>query len=188
MSDNLSSEQIEILRFLRSQEGCTVSRERFFEAFPSVKLKTYTALGKLGYILLKTEADPISLTDSGKGLIEAYLKQETELQYQHCFNDKTLKASDESNTIAREANEYAKEANIIAREANEHAKKANATAEKANVIADNANEHAKEANTIARDSNKLSEKAIRCSKISNWISGFALLASFIAILVSIFVR
>ncbi len=153
MNDKLSFEQIEILRFLRSQEGCTVSRERFLETFPSVKLKTYTALGKLGYILLKTAADPISLTDSGIGLIDEYLKQEAELQYQHCFNDKTLKASDESNALAREANEYAKEAN-----------------------------------TIARDSNKLSEKAIRRSKISNWISGFALLASIIAILVSIFVR
>ena len=153
MNDKLSFEQIEILRFLRSQDGCIVSRERFFEAFPSVKLKTYTVLDKLGYILLRTAADPISLTDSGKGLIDEYLKQETELQYQHGFNDKTLKASDESNAIAREANEYAKEAN-----------------------------------TIARDSNKLSEKAIRCSKISNWISGFALLASIIAILVSIFVR
>lgn len=113
MSDNLSSEQIEILRFLRGQEGCTVSRERFFEAFPSVKLKTYTALDKLGYILLKTAADPISLTDSGKGLIEAYLKQESELQYQHGFNDKTLKASDESNAIAREANKRADRANAI---------------------------------------------------------------------------
>ncbi len=113
MSDSLSSEQIEILRFLRSQDGCTVSRERFFEAFPSVKLKTYTALDKLGYILLKTAADPISLTDSGKGLIEAYLKQESELQYQHGFNDKTLKASDESNAIAREANKRADRANAI---------------------------------------------------------------------------
>ena len=153
MSDNLSSEQIEILRFLRSQDGCTVSRERFFEAFPSIKLKTYTALSKLGYLKVDSEADPISLTDSGKGLIDEHLKQEAELQYQHGFNDKTLKASDEANAIAREANEYAKEAN-----------------------------------TIARDSNKLSEKAIRRSKISNWISAIALLASFIAILVSIFVR
>lgn len=134
MSDKLSFEQIEILRFLRSQDGCTVSRERFFEAFPSVKLKTYTALDKLGYILLKTVADPISLTDSGKGLIEAYLKQEAELQYQHGFNDKTLKASDESNAIAREANEHAKEANAIAREANKRADRANAIAIVALVI------------------------------------------------------
>lgn len=134
MNDNLSSEQIEILRFLRSQEGCIVSRERFFEAFPSVKLKTYTALDKLGYILLKTEADPISLTDSGKGLIDEYLKQETELQYQHGFNDKTLKASDESNAIAREANEYAKEANTIARDANATAEEANKHAGIANAI------------------------------------------------------
>lgn len=113
MSDNLSSEQIEILRFLRSQVGCTVSRERFFGAFPSIKPKTYTALDKLGYILLKTEADPISLTDSGKGFIDEYLKQEAELQYQHGFNDKTLKASDEANAIAREANKRADRANAI---------------------------------------------------------------------------
>lgn len=126
MSDKLSSEQIEILRFLRSQEGCIVSRERFFEAFPSVKLKTYTALSKLGYLKVDSEADPISLTDIGKGLIDEYLKQETELQYQHGFNDKTLKVSDESNAIAREANEYAKEANAIAREANKRADRANA--------------------------------------------------------------
>lgn len=174
MSNNLSFEQIEILRFLRSQDGCIVSRERFFEAFPKIERKTYISLAKLGYLKVDSEADPISLTDSGKGLIDEYLKQETELQYQHGFNDKTLKASDESNAIAREANEYAKESNIIAREANKRADRANATAE--------------ESNTIARDSNKLSEKAIRCSKISNWISGFALLASIIAILVSIFVR
>jgi hypothetical protein len=126
MSDNLSPEQIEILRFLRSQDECTVSRERFFEAFPSVKLKTYTALSKLGYLKVDSEADPISLTDSGKGFIDEYLKQEAELQYQHGFNDKTLKASDESNAIAQEANEYAKEANAIAREANKRADRANA--------------------------------------------------------------
>lgn len=113
MSDKLSPEQIEILRFLRSQEGCTVSRERFFGAFPSVKLKTYTALSKLGYLKVDSEADPVSLTDSGKGFIDEYLKREAELQYQHGFNDKTLKASDEANAIAREANKRADRANAI---------------------------------------------------------------------------
>lgn len=108
MSDNLSSEQIEILRFLRSQDGCTVSREQFFEAFPSVKLKTYTALGKLGYIQLKTAADPISLTDSGKGLIDEYLSDKEEKQYQREYNADILNTAKESNTIAREANEHAK--------------------------------------------------------------------------------
>lgn len=153
MNDKLSFEQIEILRFLRSQDGCIVSRERFFEAFPSVKLKTYTALDKLGYILLKTEADPISLTDSGKGFIDEYLADKEEKQYQREYDADTLKTAQEANEIARDANVTAKEAN-----------------------------------TIARDSNKLSEKAIRRSKISNWISAIALLVSFIAILVSIFVR
>ena len=174
MNDNLSSEQIEILRFLRSQEGCAVSRERFFEAFPKIERKTYTALAKLGYLKVDSEADPISLTDSGKGLIDEYLSDKEEKQYQREYNADILNAAKESNIIAREANEYAKEANTIAREANKRADRANATSE--------------ESNTIARDSNKLSEKAIRCSKISNWISGFALLASIIAILVSIFVR
>lgn len=121
MSDKLSFEQIEILRFLRSQEGCTVSRERFFEAFPSVKLKTYTALGKLGYLKVDSEADPISLTDSGKGLIDEYLKHEAELQYQRGHDADTLKT-------AQEANEYAKEANTIARDANKRADRANVIA------------------------------------------------------------
>lgn len=107
MSDNLSSEQIEILRFLRSQVGCTVSRERFFGAFPSIKPKTYTALDKLGYILLKTEADPISLTDSGKGLIEAYLSDKEEKQYQREYNADILKN-------AQEANKHTAGANVIA--------------------------------------------------------------------------
>lgn len=107
MSDKLSSEQIEILRFLRSQEGCTVSRERFFGAFPSVKLKTYTALSKLGYLKVDSEADPISLTDSGKGLIEAYLSDKEEKQYQHEYNADTLKT-------AQEANKHAARANVIA--------------------------------------------------------------------------
>ena len=121
MNDNLSSEQIEILRFLRSQEGCTVSRERFFEAFPSVKLKTYTALSKLGYLKVDSEADPISLTDSGKGLIEAYLADKEEKQYQRGHDADTLKT-------AQEANEYAKEANTIARDANKRADRANVIA------------------------------------------------------------
>ena len=107
MSDKLSSEQIEILRFLRSQEGCTVSRERFFEAFPSVKLKTYTALSKLGYLKVDSEADPISLTDSGKGLIEAYLSDKEEKQYQRGHDADTLKN-------AQEANKHAARANMIA--------------------------------------------------------------------------
>lgn len=107
MSDKLSSEQIEILRFLRSQDGCTVSRERFFEAFPSVKLKTYTALSKLGYLKVDSEADPISLTDSGKGLIEAYLSDKEEKQYQREYNADILKT-------AQEANKHAARANMIA--------------------------------------------------------------------------
>lgn len=119
MSDKFSSEQIEILHFLRSQEGCTVSRERFFGAFPSVKLKTYTALSKLGYLKVDSEADPISLTDSGKGLIEAYLSGKEEKQYQRGHDADILKT-------AQEANEYAKEANTIAREANKRADRANA--------------------------------------------------------------
>ena len=113
MSDKLSSEQIEILRFLRSQDGCTVSRERFFEAFPSVKLKTYTALSKLGYLKVDSEADPISLTDSGKGLIEAYLSDKEEKQYQHEYNADALKTAQEANEIAREANKRADRANAI---------------------------------------------------------------------------
>lgn len=107
MSDKLSSEQIEILRFLRSQEGCTVSRERFFGAFPSVKLKTYTALSRLGYLKVDSEADPISLTDSGKGFIEAYLSDKEEKQYQREYNADTLKT-------AQEANKHAARANVIA--------------------------------------------------------------------------
>lgn len=107
MSDKLSPEQIEILRFLRSQEGCTVSRERFFGAFPSVKLKTYTALSKLGYLKVDSEADPISLTDSGKGFIEAYLSDKEEKQYQREYNADTLKT-------AQEANKHAARANVIA--------------------------------------------------------------------------
>lgn len=107
MNDKLSSEQIEILRFLRSQEGCTVSRERFFGAFPSVKLKTYTALSKLGYLKVDSEADPISLTDSGKGFIEAYLSDKEEKQYQREYNADTLKT-------AQEANKHAARANMIA--------------------------------------------------------------------------
>lgn len=107
MSDKFSSEQIEILRFLRSQEGCTVSRERFFGAFPSVKLKTYTALSKLGYLKVDSEADPISLTDSGKGFIEAYLSDKEEKQYQREYNADTLKT-------AQEANKHAARANVIA--------------------------------------------------------------------------
>lgn len=146
MSDKLSSEQIEILLFLRSQAGCSVSRERFFKAFPKLDRKTYILLVKLGYLKVDSEADPISLTDSGKGFIEAYLSDKEEKQYQREYNADTLKTAQEANTIA------------------------------------------KEANMIARDSNKLSKKAIRRSKISNWISAFALLASVIAILVSIFVR
>lgn len=107
MSDKLSSEQIEILRFVRSQDGCTVSRERFFGAFPSVKLKTYTALSKLGYLKVDSEADPISLTDSGKGFIEAYLSDKEEKQYQREYNADTLKT-------AQEANKHAARANVIA--------------------------------------------------------------------------
>lgn len=107
MSDKFSSEQIEILRFLRSQVGCTVSRERFFEAFPSIKLKTYTALSKLGYLKVDSEADPISLTDSGKGLIEAYLSDKEEKQYQREYNADILKN-------AQEANKHAARANMIA--------------------------------------------------------------------------
>ncbi len=107
MSDNLSFEQIEILRFLRSQEGCTVSRERFFEAFPKLEQKTYISLAKLGYLKVDSEADPISLTDSGKGLIDEYLKHEAELQYQHEYNADTLKT-------AKEANKHAARANVIA--------------------------------------------------------------------------
>lgn len=107
MSDKLSSEQIEILRFLRSQVGCTVSRERFFEAFPSIKLKTYTALSKLGYLKVDSEADPISLTDSGIGFIEAYLSDKEEKQYQREYNADTLKT-------AQEANKHAARANVIA--------------------------------------------------------------------------
>lgn len=107
MSDKFSSEQIEILRFLRSQVGCTVSRERFFEAFPSIKLKTYTALSKLGYLKVDSEADPISLTDSGKGLIEAYLSDKEKKQYQREYNADILKN-------AQEANKHAARANMIA--------------------------------------------------------------------------
>lgn len=107
VNDKLSFEQIEILRFLRSQEGCTVSRERFFGAFPSVKLKTYTALSKLGYLKVDSEADPISLTDSGKGFIEAYLSDKEEKQYQREYNADTLKT-------AQEANKHAARANVIA--------------------------------------------------------------------------
>ena len=107
MSDKLSSEQIEILRFLRSQDGCTVSRERFFEAFPSVKLKTYTALSKLGYLKVDSEADPIWLTDSGKGLIDEYLSDKEEKQYQREYNADILKN-------AQEANKHAARANMIA--------------------------------------------------------------------------
>ena len=107
MSGKLSSEQIEILRFLRSQDECTVSRERFFKAFPSVKLKTYTALSKLGYLKVDSEADPVSLTDSGKGLIEAYLSDKEEKQYQREYNADTLKT-------AQEANKHAARANVIA--------------------------------------------------------------------------
>lgn len=107
MSDKLSSEQIEILRFVRSQDGCTVSRERFFGAFPSVKLKTYTALSKFGYLKVDSEADPISLTDSGIGFIEAYLSDKEEKQYQREYNADTLKT-------AQEANKHAARANVIA--------------------------------------------------------------------------
>lgn len=114
MNDNLSSEQIEILRFLRCQEGCTVSRERFFEAFPKIERKTYISLAKLGYLKVDSEADPISLTDSGKGLIDEYLKQEAELQYQHEYNADALKTAKEANEIAREANKRADRANVIA--------------------------------------------------------------------------
>lgn len=114
MSDNLSSEQIEILRFLRGQEGCTVSRERFFEAFPKIERKTYITLAKLGYLKVDSEADPIWLTDSGKGLIDEYLKQEAELQYQHEYNADTLKTAQEANAIARDANKRADRANAIA--------------------------------------------------------------------------
>lgn len=113
MNDNLSSEQIEILRFIRSQDGCTVSRERFFEAFPKIERKTYILLAKLGYLKVDSEADPISLTDSGKGLIDEYLKQEAELQYQHEYNADALKTAKEANEIAREANKRADRANAI---------------------------------------------------------------------------
>ncbi len=160
MNDNLSSEQIEILRFLRSQEGCTVSRERFFEAFPKNERKTYTALAKLGYLKVDSEADPIWLTDSGKGLIDEYLSDKEEKQYQREYNADILNAAKESNIIAREANEYAKEANTIARDAN-------VTAE--------------EANSIAREANKRADRA-------NAIAIVALVISVIAILASIFVR
>lgn len=124
MNDKLSFEQIEILRFLRSQEGCIVSRERFFEAFPSVKLKTYISLAKLGYLKVDSEADPISLTDSGKGLIDEYLSDKEEKQYQREYNADILNAAKESNAIAREANEHAKEANAIARDSNKLSEKA----------------------------------------------------------------
>ena len=113
MNDKLSSEQIEILLFLRSQAGCSVSRERFFEAFPSVKLKTYTALDKLGYVNLKTEADPISLTDGGKGFTEAYLSEKEEKQYQRGHDAKVIETAEEANAIAREANKRADRANAI---------------------------------------------------------------------------
>lgn len=113
MSDKLSSEQIEILRFLRSQDGCSVSRERFFEAFPKLERKTYTALSKLGYLKVDSEADPISLTDSGKGFIEAYLSNKEEKQYQREYNADTLKTAQEANAIAREANKRADRANAI---------------------------------------------------------------------------
>lgn len=119
MSDKLSFEQIEILRFLRSQEGCTVSRERFFEAFPKIERKTYISLSKLGYLKVDSEADPIWLTDSGKGLIDEYLSDKEEKQYQRGHDADILKT-------AQEANEYAKEANTIAREANKRADRANA--------------------------------------------------------------
>lgn len=126
MSDNLSFEQIEILRFLRSQDGCTVSRERFFEAFLGIKPKTYTALSKLGYLKVDSEADPISLTDSGKGLIDEYLADKEEKQYQREYNADILKTAQEANEFARDANVTAKEANAIAREANKRADRANA--------------------------------------------------------------
>lgn len=113
MRDNLSSEQIEILLFLRSQVGGSVSRERFFEAFPSVKLKTYTALSKLGYLKVDSEADPISLTDSGKGFIEAYLSDKEEKQYQRGHDAKVIETAKEANAIAREANKRADRANAI---------------------------------------------------------------------------
>lgn len=113
MSDKLSSEQIEILRFLRSQDGCSVSRERFFETFPKLERKTYTALSKLGYLKVDSEADPISLTDSGKGFIEAYLSNKEEKQYQREYNADTLKTAQEANAIAREANKRADRANAI---------------------------------------------------------------------------
>lgn len=124
MNDKLSFEQIEILRFLRSQEGCTVSRERFFEAFPKLEQKTYISLAKLGYLKVDSEADPISLTDSGKGLIDEYLSDKEEKQYQREYNADILNAAKESNTIAREANEHAKEANTIARDSNKLSEKA----------------------------------------------------------------
>lgn len=113
MNDNLSSEQIEILRFLRGQEECIVSRERFFEAFPKLEQKTYISLAKLGYLKVDSEADPISLTDSGKGLIEAYLADKEEKQYQRGHDADTLKTAQEANTIAREANKRADRANAI---------------------------------------------------------------------------
>ena len=124
MSDKLSSEQIEILRFLRSQDGCIVSRERFFEAFPKIERKTYILLAKLGYLKVDSEADPITLTDSGKGLIEAYLADKEEKQYQRGHDADTLKTAQEANEIARDANVTAKEANAIARDSNKLSEKA----------------------------------------------------------------
>nr|DAQ99093.1 MAG TPA: Transcription factor MotA, activation domain [Caudoviricetes sp.] len=135
MNDKLSFEQIEILRFLRSQEGCTVSRERFFEAFPKIERKTYTALGKLGYLKVDSEADPISLTDSGKGLIDEYLADKEEKQYQRGHDADTLKTAQEANEYAKEANTIARDANVTAEEANSIAREANKRADRANAIA-----------------------------------------------------
>lgn len=62
---------------------------------------------------MDSEADPISLTDSGKGFIEAYLSNKEEKQYQREYNADTLKTAQEANAIAREANKRADRANAI---------------------------------------------------------------------------
>ncbi len=159
MSDNLSSEQIEILLYLYEHKDNPVSREQFYKEFTLSKDMRRELLSQ-GYVKAGYMSDPMELTNKGIACVEAYLADKEEKQYQRGHDADTLKTAQEANSIAREANK--------------RADRANATAE--------------ESNTIARDSNKLSEKAIRSSKISNWISGFALLASIIAILVSIFVR
>lgn len=106
MSDNLSSEQIEILLYLYEHKDNPVSREQFYKKFTLSK-DMRRELFSQGYVKTGYMSEPMELTNKGITCVEAHLSDKEEKQYQRGHDADILKT-------AQEANKHAARANMIA--------------------------------------------------------------------------